>query len=78
MDLILAHVWNGMAGRHGTIHPTCRPCFNVTAKRWRNDETYFLLDEVTDPESEPHSDYVPDECFYCHRRGNPTAINGGR
>ena len=72
MDLILAHVYNGMAGRHGTIHPTCRACFNATAKRWAKDKTLaFRLDEVTDPESEPHSQYVPYECFYCHRRGNP-------
>ena len=72
MDLILAHVYNGMAGRHGTIHPTCRTCFNATAKRWAKDKTLALrLDEVTAPESEPHSQYVPDECFYCHKRGIP-------
>ena len=29
------------------------------------------LDEVAYPDYEPHEDYVPDECFYCHRTGNP-------
>ena len=69
MKLILAHVWNGMAQGHGAIHPTCRPCFEATAKRWRNDKTLALrLHEVTDPDAEPHAQYLPDECFYCKRR----------
>ena len=72
MDLILAHVWNVTGGRHGTIHPTCRACFDATAKRWEKDEVLgFRLDEVAAPDSEPHSQYVPDECFYCGGRGNP-------
>ena len=68
-ELILAHVWNGMVQKHGAMHPTCRPCFEATAKRWDNDKTYFRLDEVTAPEAEPHPDYIPNECFYCERKG---------
>ena len=72
MDLILAHIYNGMAGRHGAIHPVCRSCFDETAKSWAEDKMLALrLDEVAYPDSEPHEDYVPDECFYCHRRGTP-------
>ena len=72
LDLILAHVWNELAGRHGTIHPTCRTCFDATAKSWLNDKTLaFRLDEVTEPESKPSSQYMADECFYCGGRGNP-------
>ena len=66
MDLILAHVWNVTGGRHGVIHPACRPCFDETAKRWSKDEVLgFRLDEVTDPEAESHSQYMAGECFYC-------------
>ena len=72
MDLILAHVWNRMAGKHGVIFPTCLPCFDATGRRWARDETLALrLDEVTDPEAKPHLDYSPNECFYCHMRVNP-------
>ena len=68
MDLILAHVYNGMAGRHGAIHPVCRPCFDETSKSWAEDKMLALrLDEVTNPYAEVHPQYAPDECFYCER-----------
>ena len=68
MELILAHVYNAMAGRHGGIHPVCRPCFDGIAKRWANDEMLALrLDRVTNPYAEVHPQYEPDECFYCER-----------
>ena len=68
MGLIMAHVYNGTAYRHGAIHPACRPCFDGIAKRWANDKMLALrLDEVTNPYAEPHPQYEPNECFYCKR-----------
>ena len=66
MELILAHVWNVTSGGHGTIHPSCRSCFEGTAKRWEADPVLELrLDEVVDADAEVHPQYRSDECFYC-------------
>ena len=66
MELILAHVWNATGGRHGTIHPACRSCFESTAKRWAKDPALELrLDVVVDSDAEVHPQYRSDECFYC-------------
>ena len=71
MQLILAQVYNGRAGRYGAIHPTCRPCFDSTAQRWDKDKVLRIrLDEVTDPEAKPSREYMWNECFYCgHTEG---------
>ena len=74
MDLILAHVFNRMSGRHGVVYPTCRPCFDTTGRRWAETLT-LRLDKVIAPEAEPHPGYNPHECFFCHRRGNPQQGN---
>ena len=68
MDLIMAHIYNGTAGGHGVIHPTCRSCFDTIANRWaKNPALGLRFDEVMESDSEPDSQYEPNECFYCQK-----------
>ena len=70
MKLILAQVYNRMTKRHGAIHPSCRPCFDGTGRRWAKDKTLALrLDEVIEPDAKPHVQYNPFLCVYCSKRG---------
>ena len=79
MKLILAQVYNRRSKGHGAIHPTCRPCFESTAQRWDKDKVLRMrLDEVIAPEAKAHSQYRPDECFYCGSLSKSVAKSDGK